>query len=105
MNTNPSIVVNVPPDPGEAELAPSMPPTAPPPDEMTVPGVGARSRFLRRAVIALLLTVVLVPPTAAFYSYFTGVPLHLLAFAEKQEEKEAKALSSVPPSIWLVSGK
>ena len=34
------------------------------------------------------LTVVLVPPLAGFYSYFSGVPLHLLA--SKKEDNEAE---------------
>ena len=58
--------------------------------------------FGQRAVVALLLTVVLVPPTAGFYSYFSGIPLHLLA--SSKEEKETVA-SSAPPSVSLVSGQ
>jgi len=59
--------------------------------------------FGQRAVVALLLTVVLVPPAAGFYSYFSGVPLHLLA-ATKEVEKETLA-SSEAPSVSLVSGR
>ncbi|HEV3343901.1 MAG TPA: hypothetical protein VG125_26240, partial [Pirellulales bacterium] len=83
----------------------SAPAAAPPTHELPAPDVGAGTRFLRRAVIALLLTVVMVPPAAAFYSYFSGVPLHLLAFAEKEEQQEDAALASAPPSTWLVPGK
>jgi cobalt-zinc-cadmium efflux system membrane fusion protein len=55
----------------------------------------------QRFVVALLLTVVLVPPTGGFYGYFTGKPLHLLA-ATKDDKDSADA--SVPPSYALVSG-
>jgi membrane fusion protein, heavy metal efflux system len=48
------------------------------------------------------LTVVLVPPLAGFYSYFSGVPLHLLA--SKKEDKETAA-STATSSISLVSGQ
>lgn len=68
----------------------------PPPE-----AVGAGTRFLRRTVIALLLTVVLVPPGAAFYSYFSGVPLHLLA----GKEAKGAVTSSAPPSFWLTRGR
>ena len=54
----------------------------------------------QKAVVALLLTVVLVPPLAGFYSYFSGIPLHLLA--KKEEDKENSA-ESVAPSIKLVA--
>ena len=36
----------------------------------------------------VLLAVVLVPPLAGFYSYFTGIPLHLLT--AKKEDNELK---------------
>jgi cobalt-zinc-cadmium efflux system membrane fusion protein len=57
----------------------------------------------QRTVVAILLTVVLVPPLAGFYSYFSGVPLHLLASTAKTgtEEEEAEANAS----ISLVQGK
>ncbi len=54
----------------------------------------------QRAVVVLLLTVVLVPPLAGFYSYFSGVPLHLLAVTKKEQEAEESDASSVS----LVSG-
>jgi cobalt-zinc-cadmium efflux system membrane fusion protein len=57
--------------------------------------------FGQRVVVAILLTVVLVPPAAGFYSYFSGVPLHLLA--SKKEDKETSG-STGPPSVTLVSG-
>ncbi len=56
----------------------------------------------QRAIVVLLLTVVLVPPLAGFYSYFSGVPLHLLAAKKLETEEEAEAEA---PSISLVSGK
>ena len=45
----------------------------------------------RAVVVLLLLTVVTVPPMAGFYSYFSGVPLHLLA-ANKDDEKGGRGL-------------
>jgi membrane fusion protein, heavy metal efflux system len=42
----------------------------------------------QKAVVALLLTVVIVPPMAAFYSYFSGVPLHLLHGKKEVEGSE-----------------
>ncbi|MBV8309088.1 MAG: hypothetical protein JO344_01695, partial [Planctomycetaceae bacterium] len=57
----------------------------------------------QRIVVVLLLTVVLVPPMAGFYSYFSGVPLHLLA-ANKQKEEEA-AEASAQSRISLVADK
>ncbi len=56
----------------------------------------------QRAVVALLLTVVLVPPLAGFYSYFSGVPLRLLA--AKKDGGEATE-SAAAPSISLVRGQ
>ncbi len=40
----------------------------------------------QRSVVALLLTVVLVPPLAGFYSYFSGIPLHLLASTKDDKD-------------------
>jgi cobalt-zinc-cadmium efflux system membrane fusion protein len=58
----------------------------------------------QRLVVVLLLTVVVVPPLAGFYSYFTGVPLHLLASSRDKQESESVA-SSVPPKVSLVAGQ
>jgi cobalt-zinc-cadmium efflux system membrane fusion protein len=60
--------------------------------------------FGQRAVVAVLLTVVVVPPAAGFYSYFSGVPLHLLASTKDQEENETTA-PAARSSIMLVSGR
>jgi hypothetical protein len=60
-----------------------------------------RMSFGQRAVVALLLTVVLVPPLAGFYSYFSGIPLHLLL--SSNEEKGTLA-PSAPPSISVDVG-
>jgi len=49
----------------------------------------------QRAVVALLLTVVLVPPLAGFYSYFSGVPLHLLAPKLDDDDKEAEGSTGI----------
>ena len=56
----------------------------------------------RRLSSLILLTVVLVPPLGGFYSYFSGVPLHLLASSKEVEKaQDASAL----PSVSLVSGQ
>jgi membrane fusion protein, heavy metal efflux system len=58
--------------------------------------------FGQKTVVAILLTVVLVPPLGGFYSYFSGVPLHLLASTKEAEKaQDASAL----PSVSLVSGQ
>ena len=87
-------------DRGEGQPIPSAPSSAPP----SAAGAAPRRRmgFGQRAVVVFLLTVVLVPPTAGFYSYLSGVPLHLLA--SRKEDKETSA-SSAPPSVALVSGQ
>jgi membrane fusion protein, heavy metal efflux system len=56
----------------------------------------------QKVVVAMLLTVVLVPPLAGFYSYFSGVPLHLLAGKKVETEDEESAAST---SISLVPGQ
>src|SRR6516165_7184230 len=40
----------------------------------------------QKLVVVILLSVVTIPPAAGFYSYFSGVPLHL--FAGKKEDIE-----------------
>lgn len=67
--------------------------------EVASAGVGAVGCFTRRAIIGLLLTLVLVPPAAGFYSYISGHPLHLLAPGQKIKEGSA---SAAPPSVSLV---
>ena len=58
--------------------------------------------FGQKTVVAILLTIVLVPPLGGFYSYFSGVPLHLLASSKEVEKaRDASAL----PSVTLVSGQ
>ncbi len=82
----------------------------PPVTEATTPAPPSESVHLdskmgigQKAVVALLLTVVLVPPTAAFYSYFSGVPLHLLASSNSEEKGASEA--SAPASVALVAGQ
>jgi membrane fusion protein, heavy metal efflux system len=58
----------------------------------------------QRAVVALLLTIVIVPPLAGFYSYFSGVPLHLLAAKQDDEDKGAGG-STASTFITLVAGQ
>ena len=63
----------------------------------TATGAGAPRRKMgigQKLVVLILLTVVMVPPLAGFYSYFTGVPLHLLA---STKEKEDMSLRGVRP--------
>jgi cobalt-zinc-cadmium efflux system membrane fusion protein len=70
-------------------------------------GAGAPRRkmgFGQRLVVLILLTVVVVPPMAGFYSYFTGIPLHLLASSKEKEEKETSAASGLS-GIALVLGQ
>jgi cobalt-zinc-cadmium efflux system membrane fusion protein len=55
----------------------------------------------QRAVVVLLLTVVLVPPSAGFYSYFSGVPLRLIAVKTVEQDEEGSAASL---GVSLVSG-
>ncbi len=82
---------------GEAHLIPghtagtTTPGPAPTPRKM---GIG------QKAVVALLLTIVLVPPLGGFYSYFSGK--HLLA-SSKEAEKAQDAFAL--PSVTLVSGQ
>ncbi len=59
----------------------------------------------QRAVVVLLLTGVLVPSLAAFYSYFSGVPLKLLAATNKEKEDKENSAATAPRSISLVSGQ
>jgi cobalt-zinc-cadmium efflux system membrane fusion protein len=88
---------------GEGHLIPSTPGSAPP------SGAWAGRRrmgFGQRVVVLLLLTVVTVPPAAGFYSYFSGVPLHLLASAkDKEEEEKETPTPSGQPHIAPVSGQ
>ncbi len=71
------------------------------------PAAGGRAPrkmgFGQKVVVLLLLTVVLVPPLAGFYSYFSGVPLHLLASGK--DEKDNEAVSSAAASVTLVAGQ
>jgi membrane fusion protein, heavy metal efflux system len=62
---------------------------------------GLKMGWGQKAIVALLLTVVLVPPLAGFYSYFSGVPLHLLAAKINEEDKEAEGSTG----ITLVAGQ
>ncbi len=84
---------------GEAHLIPAHSPGI---STATEKPARHHSSFGRRVVIATLLTMVLVPPLAGFYSYFSGVPLHILA-ASKEVDKGAETASL--PSISLVSGQ
>ena len=56
----------------------------------------------QKTVVAILLTVVLVPPLGGFYSYLSGVPLHLLASTKEVEKAQDP---SALPSVLLVPGQ
>jgi cobalt-zinc-cadmium efflux system membrane fusion protein len=59
---------------------------------------------LRQKVgIALLLSVVLVPPLGAFYTYFSGVSLHRLV-SGKEVERSGDSAAALP-RVTLVSGQ
>jgi membrane fusion protein, heavy metal efflux system len=84
---------------GEGHLSTHAPAAAP-------AAVAARKRmgFGQRLVVFILLTVVIVPPLAGFYSYFTGIPLHILA-STKDKEEEEKSASSAPHGIAPIAGR
>ena len=80
----------------EGHLIPSTSASAQPSEAGAAPrrmGIG------QRAVVALLLTVVLVPPSLAIYSYFSGVPLHLLASKKDDERRTQPATKTKANSI------
>ncbi len=58
-----------------------------------------RMGFGQKVVLAILLLALVIPPAAGFFSYFSGIPLHLLS-----STKAAKAYSYSPPSVTLVPG-
>jgi membrane fusion protein, heavy metal efflux system len=55
----------------------------------------------QKVVVALLLTIVVAPPLAGFYSYFSGVPLRLFAAKKEDDDKEAEGSTG----ITLVAGQ
>lgn len=55
----------------------------------------AWTRWVRLSVIGVLLIVLLVPPTAAIYSFVSGVPLHLLAGIDPKAKSEHRAGADV----------
>jgi cobalt-zinc-cadmium efflux system membrane fusion protein len=82
------------------QTVPIAPTAATPSEGLAAP---RRMGLGQRVFVAILLTVVVIPPTAGFYSYFTGIPLHLLA--SSKEEKETLSPSSVPAQVSLVLGQ
>src|SRR5271157_4811334 len=84
---------------GEAHLIPGHTPGASTPGARPAP---RKMGYGQKAVVALLLTVVLVPPLAGFYSYFSGIPLHLLA---SSKETENSIDPTGLPKVTLVSGQ
>jgi cobalt-zinc-cadmium efflux system membrane fusion protein len=88
---------------GDHHLIPSTPGSessaeAPPPRRRM--GLG------QKIFVVMLLTVVLVPSSAAFYSFLTGVPLRVLASTKSKDEgdNEAGAASS-RSEVTLVAGQ
>jgi membrane fusion protein, heavy metal efflux system len=67
--------------------------------EMEQAAVRLKMSWGQKVVVALLL----VPPLAGFYSYFSGVPLHLLV-RKDNDEKEAEG-STTAIGVSLVPGK
>jgi cobalt-zinc-cadmium efflux system membrane fusion protein len=84
-------------DGGDGPAIVTTPSTAPPSEAKAAP---RRMGFGQKVVVAILLLVVLIPPAAGFFSYFSGVPLHLLA-----STSVAKAYLYSPPSVSLVAGR
>jgi len=66
------------------------------------PEASAASRLVRKVVVSLLLALVLLPPAAAFYSYFTGVPLRVLASTKQGTNGSAAAAAA---RLELVPGE
>jgi cobalt-zinc-cadmium efflux system membrane fusion protein len=60
------------------------------------------SRVFRKVVIGLLLAAVVIPPLAGFYSFFTGIPLHLLAGITKENDQSP---TSARQRVVLVPGE
>jgi membrane fusion protein, heavy metal efflux system len=61
--------------------------------------------FVQRFGILAMLIVLTVPPAAGFYSYFSGIPLHLLASTKDKEEKELEEETAGSESVSLVPGQ
>jgi membrane fusion protein, heavy metal efflux system len=66
--------------------------------------VRRRMGFGQKLAALILLTVVIIPPAAGFYSYFTGVPLRLVGSSKAMEKGESEA-STTSTSIALVAGQ
>jgi membrane fusion protein, heavy metal efflux system len=88
-------------DQEEGQSISSTPSSAPPSADATPPP--QKMGFGQKVIVAILLTVVLIPPLSGFYSYFSGVPLHLLASTKKEENETS--VSSAAASVSLVSGQ
>jgi len=86
---------------GEGQPIPSESVSAPPWEAEAAPcGMG----FGQRLVVALLLTVVLVPPLGGFYSSFSGIPLRVLLWG-KQEKGTLASSASRGTSVDVKSKK
>ena len=83
-------------DHGDAPVASSA--ESPPP-------VSVAARGMRSLVIGMLLTIVLVPPLAGFYSYFSGIPLHLLVSNKEKQDKLVTAAIAAEEHVSLVPGE
>jgi membrane fusion protein, heavy metal efflux system len=85
---------------GEGHLIPGHASAATTQDARPAP---RKMGFGQKVVVGILLTIVLVPPLGGFYSYFSGVPLHLLA-SSKEAEKSVDSAAALP-SVALVSSQ
>ena len=56
---------------------------------------------VQKVIVAILLSVVLIPPTAGFFSFFSGVPLHLLM----SSAPGAAAMKAAGTPLSLVAGQ
>ncbi len=81
---------------GDAHLIPGAP-SAP-------SGSAPRMGLVQKIFGAILLSVVLLAPAAGFYSYFSGIPLHLLASAKDDKDQEQNSESPASRGVSLVSG-
>ena len=81
-------------------IGPSSAPASGPPSSAVV--APAKMGPVQKVIVALLLTAVIVPPLSGFYSFFSGVPLHLLGATKKEQEETSQ--SPAQSSVSLVSG-
>ena len=84
---------------GDAHLIPGTHPDGAPARSGSAPRMGLGQKIFG----TILLSVVLLAPAAGFYSYFSGIPLHILAKTKDDKDQE-KSESPALRTISLVSG-